>query len=349
MLYIVPPIKSIRMSATKNDFTYSFEKEPHVGRAKTILKAHPEIKQLMGRNPYTILIIFGVVALQIGIAALVSQQSWWWVVGVAWVIGAFAAHTLFVTIHEATHNLLFKKRAWNLIAGMIANIPSLFPTSVSFARYHIKHHAFQGTPEFDADLPSVWEARLVRNNFLGKIFWLLFFAFFQIFRTFRIKEVKVFDRWFVLNCIIQIAAVTAIFTLFGPKAIVYLFLSFCFSVGLHPLGARWIQEHYLTTDTNQETFSYYGIMNIPNLHVGMHNEHHDFPAVPWHNLPKLRKTAAEYYSNLAYHTSYTRLFVRFLFDKNISLFSRMIRTEKGKSTTYHSVNSIAPVAVDEVR
>jgi sphingolipid 4-desaturase/C4-monooxygenase len=313
------------------DFTYSNEKEPHVMRAKMILKAHPEVKQLMGRNPYTFLVILAAVGFQIVAAWFLKDQSWWWVVGAAWCLGAIASHTLFVTIHEATHNLLFKKRELNLIAGMIANIPSLFPTSVSFARYHVKHHAFQGTPEYDADLPSYWEAKLIDNSFIGKVLWLLFYPFIQVARTFRIKEVRVMDQWLVLNFVIQIVAVTAIYVFLGPKAIVYMFLSFMFSLGLHPLGARWIQEHYLTTDTEQETFSYYGIMNIPNLYVGYHNEHHDFPAVPWNNLPKLKATADEYYRDLAYHTSYTRLFFRFLFDRKISIFSRMIRDAKGKS------------------
>jgi len=37
--------------------------------------------------------------------------------------------------------------------------------------------------------------------------------------------------------------------LLGPKALLYLLISFFFSVGLHPLGARWIQEHYLVHPT----------------------------------------------------------------------------------------------------
>ena len=55
-------------------------------------------------------------------------------------------------------------------------------------------------------------------------------------------------------------------------------------MGLHPLGARWIQEHYLVHG-EQETTSYYGILNVPALNVGYHNEHHDFPSVPWNRLP----------------------------------------------------------------
>ena len=60
-------------------------------------------------------------------------------------------------------------------------------------------------------------------------------------------------------------------------------LSFVFSIGLHPVGARWIQEHYLIAPP-QETYSYYGPLNKVAFNVGYHNEHHDFSFVPWNNL-----------------------------------------------------------------
>jgi len=116
----------------------------------------------------------------------------------------------------------------------------------------------------------------------------------------------------------------------GPKAISYLLLSFFFSVGLHPLGARWIQEHYLTHDEQQETFSYYGVLNAVAFNVGYHNEHHDFPSIPWNKLPQIKRTAPGYYDSLVSHKSWTVLFFRFLFDKEISLFSRVVRKERGK-------------------
>ena len=46
--------------------------------------------------------------------------------------------------------------------------------------------------------------------------------------------------------------------LWGPQALGYVALSFFFSIGLHPLGARWVQRHYMTGNGGQETFSYYG-------------------------------------------------------------------------------------------
>ena len=76
---------------------------------------------------------------------------------------------------------------------------------------------------------------------------------------------------------------------------------------------------------DQETFSYYGKLNRLTFNVGYHNEHHDFPSVPWIRLPQIRAVAPEFYEDLTAHTSWTRLLFRFLFDPEITLYSRMTR------------------------
>ena len=95
-------------------------------------------------------------------------------------------------------------------------------------------------------------------------------------------------------------------------------------MGLHPLGARWIQEHY-TLDTGQETRSYYGPINILSLNVGYHNEHHDLPSVPWNRLPKLTDAAPEFYRDLRCVRSLSGLLVEFLTDRRYSLASDKVR------------------------
>ncbi|MFN4975633.1 MAG: fatty acid desaturase [Bacteroidota bacterium] len=313
----------------KQDFVHVTTPEPHRGRTREMLKQHPELRELIGKNPYSIFAIIGIVSIQLLVAYLLSGQSWWWVFGAAYLVGAFADHALFVLIHECAHKLIFKNRAANKIAGMIANIPLIFPSSVSFETYHLKHHSFQGVHELDGDLPNYWEAKLINHYFIGKVIWLLFYPIFQVFRLNRLREIAPFDKWVALNWIIQIASMTAIAWFLGAQSFVYLVASFFFSVGLHPLGARWIQEHYLTHG-EQETYSYYGVLNHVAFNVGFHNEHHDFPSVPWNRLPDIKKTAPGFYDHLSSHTSWTKLFFRFLFDQEISLFSRVVRKNRGK-------------------
>ena len=134
----------------------------------------------------------------------------------------------------------------------------------------------------------------------------------------------------ITNWIVQIVFNVAIYIFLGPKAFLYLLCSFLFSVGFHPLGARWIQEHYLVLSKEQETYSYYGPLNKAAFNIGFHNEHHDFPSIPWNKLPQLKKKAPNYYDNLLYHTSWTKLFFRFIFDPKVSLYSRIARKERRK-------------------
>lgn len=312
----------------EQDFARSETPEPHRGRTKAILHTHPEIRTLIGRCGATFMLIVASVVLQVTMAYVLRDASWWWVLFAAYGVGAFADHALFVMVHECAHNLIFRRSWANMSAAILANLPQFFPSAVSFKRYHLKHHSFQGVHELDADLPGRWEAKLIGKFAVGKAIWLLFFPLFQITRTARTKEIALVDRWVVLNWIAQIAFNVAIWWLLGPRAMGYLLLSFFFSVGLHPLGARWIQEHYLTAG-RQETYSYYGSLNLIALNVGFHNEHHDFPSIPWNRLPQLRRMAPEAYSSLHAHYSWTRLLLRFLFDQELSLFSRLVRKNRG--------------------
>lgn len=314
------------MSAKVKDFNYSDKPEPHKERTKIILKEFPEIRKLITKNPYSFLILLFVLVLQITMAVIVSGQVWWSALLFAYIIGAFANHTMFVLIHECAHNLIFKKPYMNKIAGILADLPIVVPSSISFRSYHLKHHTYQGDYFLDADLASKWEAKLIGNSFLGKTLWLLLFPFFQAFRPMRLKGIQFFDGWTLINWIVVFSFDVAVIYFLGWNSFLYFLLSFFFSIGLHPLGARWIQEHYLTFPP-QETYSYYGPINIVALNVGYHNEHHDFQSVPWNKLTKIRSIASKYYDNLIYHKSWVKLFFKFLFDPKLSLFSRMVRRQ----------------------
>lgn len=316
------------MTTAKKEFQFSNTPEPHKERTRAILKAHPEVREHIGRNPYSFIIILLVVGLQLTIAYLLSSQPWWLALLAAFFIGAFANHACYVLIHEAAHNLIFKNRAMNFVSGILADIPNVLPSSVSFRSYHLKHHSFQGDYYLDADLASKWEAKLIGNSFIGKVLWEVFFPVFQAVRTPRLKEIQFMNAWTLVNWIVVFGIDLLVIILFGWTSFLYLVFSFFFSIGFHPLGARWIQEHFLIAPP-QETYSYYGPLNVVALNVGYHNEHHDFPSVPWNNLPKVKASAPEFYDNLVYHKSWTKLWLKFLFDPNLSLYSRIVRENRG--------------------
>ncbi|MBC7692627.1 MAG: fatty acid desaturase [Methylotenera sp.] len=312
------------MSNIPNFITVTYP-EPHIGRAKEIIAAHPEVKELFGHDTTTAWITLGVVALQFGLAFALSNQPIWVIVAVSYLIGAFAHHALFVVIHECAHNLVFKTTRANTLWGIFTNLPMVFPSSVSFKKYHLMHHRHQGKFNLDADLPNAMEEKIFGGSALGKATWLLFFMVIEgVVRPARVKAVQLWDGMTFAAVAFEIAAMAALIYFTGWHPFLYLLLSTLFSIGLHPVGARWIQEHFVFHE-KQETYSYYGPINKICLNVGYHNEHHDLVRVPWSKLPELKRMAPEFYDTLYSHSSWTKLLFKFLFDPTVTFDKRVVR------------------------
>ena len=162
--------------------------EPHRERTRRLLAAHPEAKELCGHAPSTAAWLVAVVALQLVLAYLLRGSPWWLLLVVAYTIGAVLNHALWVLIHEASHNLIFRSPAANAWMAMVANLPIVFPSAIAFRRYHLLHHAYQGMDELDADLASPLEARLVGNSSWRKATWLLLYFAAQALRVPRLKR-----------------------------------------------------------------------------------------------------------------------------------------------------------------
>ncbi|MEJ0092542.1 MAG: fatty acid desaturase [Methylocella sp.] len=327
-------------------FLQTTEPRPHPLRRRAIMRAHPEVATLIGHDWRTAAVTLCVVVGQVVIAGVLGSLGlsyWWLAVIVAFGVGAFANHAMFVVIHDACHNAIFKKPFLNRWAGILADLPNTVPTAMGFRCYHIKHHSHLGDYDFDADLPSHWEARLFGATWYGKATWMFFFAAFQLIRLGRLKgSVPMWGRWTIINGVCVILFDIAVFVLLGPNALLYLFASFWFSVGgLHPLGARWVQEHF-TSDPVQETFDYYGPLNILALNIGYHNEHHDFPDIPWTRLPELKKMAPEFYDDLKTHKSWSGLLVQFIFDPRFTLYTRVDRSAANTPPGFVKPRSLQP-------
>ena len=309
---------------TRTDYIRVDSLPQHVTRRRQILQAHPEVRELAGPASSSVVWVVALVAVQFALALWMGPRQWWIWVPVAYVVGATIDHALWVLIHECTHNLVSPSPFVNRLAAIVANFPLVLPAAQSFSRYHLLHHAHLGELDFDPDIPGPTEARIVRTS-AAKTIWLAGFAGVQgLVRTHRLKRVSFLDRWIVANMVIQVAAMAALWYWAGAGPLRYLILSSIMALGLHPLGARWIQEHFVFAE-GQETYSYYGPLNRVCFNMGYHNEHHDFVTVAWSRLPRLKAAAPEFYDPLYAHRSWTRLLVRFLFGREHSLFDRVVR------------------------
>lgn len=319
----------------KNDYFWSYTEEPHATRRKQILAKYPEIKKLYGYDPYMRYTVIGLVMTQIAMAYLTSQYAnkWWHMYLPAWVIGGTCNHMLMLAMHELAHNLGFKKMLHNRLFSLFANLPLVFPAAISFKRYHMDHHRYQGEAGVDVDLPTPIEGRFFQNSWTKFAYVYCQLCFYAL-RPLLVCPKKP-GRWEAANAIVCLCFNALIFVTMGHWAIFYLLLSDLLGAGFHPVAAHFIAEHFVFVQ-GAETYSYYGPLNIFAFNVGYHNEHHDFPAVPGSRLPQVRRIAAEFYDDLPQHSSWCKVLWDFIMDPNITAFSRV----KRHTLSQHDISEI---------
>ena len=179
------------------------------------------------------------------------------------------------------------------------------------------------------------------DSILGKAFFCTFQILFYAIRPMTVYRVPLTPTHYA-NIAVQLVFDWALVRFAGPHALGYLILSSFLAGSLHPLAAHFIAEHYVydtVTPTQREpangvpipeTFSYYGPLNWFTYNVGLHNEHHDFPAIPWTRLPKVYELAKEFYEPLPRHESWIYAIWRFIWDDNVGLSCRVKRREGGR-------------------
>ncbi|GLB39083.1 putative sphingolipid Delta4-desaturase (DES) [Lyophyllum shimeji] len=330
-----------------SDFLWLMTEEPHRTRRMAIMKAHPEVTRLMGHEPLTRYVVLLVVTLQLGVAISLRHTptlSPLFLV-CAYVIGGTANHNLFLAIHEITHNLAFRRVVPNKLLAIFANLPIGIPYSAAFKGYHIEHHKFLGQDGIDTDLPTRFEL-LCLNNVLGKVFFATFQILFYALRPGFVRSQRL-TRWHLLNLVVQLIFDYALVSAFGARPLIYLLASSFFAGSLHPCAGHFIAEHYLWDGMAQETFSYYGWLNVLAYNVGYHNEHHDFPSVPWTRLPALRALAPEFYDTIPSHPSWPMVIVNFIRDKEVGIFARAKRLSKESEREAKQVDAMLKVVGKE--
>lgn len=283
----------------------------------------------MGYDTRTAYISICMVLIQVLSCYYVQNCSWPVLILAAYVWGGTINHSLSLAMHEISHNLAFghSKPMWNRIVGMIVNMPIGLPASISFKKYHLEHHKFQGDEFIDTDIPTDLEGRLFFNTGM-KVIWVFLQPLFYALRPMIVRP-KAVEQLEVANLIVQFLFDYAIYHFIGGKALCYLLIGTILALGMHPLAGHFISEHYMF-NVGYETYSYYGCLNMLAWNVGYHNEHHDFPNIPGSRLPEVRKMAPEYYNDLPHHTSWVKVIYDFIMDPSIGPYARIKRENREK-------------------
>lgn len=316
---------------SRTDFEWVYSEEPHASRRKLILEKYPEIKQLFGYDPKFKWVVTCMVLVQLTSLYFIKDLPYPIVFLLAYCFGGVINHSLMLAIHEISHNLAFghHRPMANRLFGFFANLPIGIPISISFKKYHIEHHRYQGDEKLDTDLPTLLEAKLFCTT-VGKFCWVCLQPFFYAFRPLVTypKQPTILEY---INLIIQLSFDAMLWYLFGGKVLVYLLCGSLMAMGLHPVAGHFISEHYMYKK-GFETYSYYGPLNMITFNVGYHNEHHDFPAVPGSRLPEVKRIASEFYENLPQHNSWTSVLYDFIMDPEIGPYARIKRKHRGLTT-----------------
>jgi len=338
------------------DFLWTLTEEPHRSRRMQIMKDYPQVTKLMGYEPltkYTVLLVVGIQLFACYYLRNTSPLSLKFFL-TAYIVGATANQNLFMAIHEITHNLAFKSMQANRLLAMFANWPIGIPYAMMFKKYHIEHHKFLGEDGIDTDLPSRIEAFILSPpsypllGVLGKTFFATFQILFYALRPGMIRSQQL-TRWHALNFLSQFLFdfIMIKYTPCGWNALIYMLASSFLAGSLHPCAGHFIAEHYVLDEVlekhqkqnqsvtewkdrvvAQETASYYGPLNALTYNVGYHQEHHDFPAIPWTRLPKLRAMARPYYDQYYDHPSWPMVTFNFIFHDANGLWNRVKRPGK---------------------
>lgn len=285
---------------------------------------YPQIKKLMGYDPNFKYQVFLLIVIQFTLTYLMREVSWPVLFLAAYTIGGVINHALLLAIHEISHNLAFghARPIHNRIFSLVANFPIGVPCAISFKKYHLEHHRYQGDEEIDVDLPTEFEARMFFNT-ITKFWWVVFQPFFYSLRPMFVNPKNPLPLE-ITNVVIQFSVDALVAHYWGGKALAFMIASSLLGMGLHPVAGHFISEHYMFAK-GFETFSYYGPLNRVTFNVGYHNEHHDFPSVPGSRLPLVREIASEYYKDLPQHHSWTKVLYDFITDPAIGPYARMKR------------------------
>lgn len=320
----------------------------HRERARDILRAHPEIKELFGHSAWSAIPCLLAAGTQLALAAAAVYVPWWGVVLMAWFAGAPINIALFQLAHECDHLLVFKSKFWNRYLFTLTSIPMALPAHHTWWTEHIVHHNdMSATKDFVTRRRSYFLATRKKSPLF--VPYSVFMVILQTLRTALGLVMYVFTsllrgrleptdatlcvladehlvsgyrkdgiaKWAVIYPMIAFAIFGGLYAWGGWTPILYLMASQAFFTGfLHPYCLGWVLgiSHFHGRRNYQPSASHYGrLINLTTFNAGLHVEHHDIAGIPWFRLWKLRDMAPEFYNHLEPIRSYTALGLRFVF------------------------------------
>ena len=239
-----------------------------------------------------------------GGAILLSGSALWVLLDTLWAVPLTLLHGtlvafLFTALHETAHQTAFRTRAWNHLIGHLSAFAILLPYEY-YRVFHWDHHRYTQDPARDPELsfalpasrlgllwyvagPPVWYGRirmLVVHGLAGRVSepWVA-----SDKRALIVREARCY--------LLGYAAVAAVSIAVQSLAAVWLWL-------LPVVAGQWLLRPYLLSEhtgcahtanmlENTRTTYTHAVVRYIAWNMPYHAEHHAYPAVPFHALPRL--------------------------------------------------------------
>ncbi len=242
-------------------------------------------------------------------AIAVTGTALWYVLGTVWAVPMLLLHGipvafLFNIVHETAHQTAFRTRAWNYVLGHVAGFVILLPYEY-YRAFHWDHHRYTQDPERDPELAAplprtplgiawVWSGMptwLTRTRLLFKhaltgrvtVPWVPADK-----RSLIVREARFYLLGYLAVVVASVAAATfaPLWLWVLPLMAGQLFLRpYLLAEHTGCANSSDMLENTRTTYTNP--LVHFFAWNMP-----FHAEHHAYPSVPFHALPRLNALLA---------------------------------------------------------
>jgi fatty acid desaturase len=251
--------------------------------------------------PATLRTILGIALDYAVIAAAIAAGSYsWWLYPLALIVIASRQHALLIVMHEASHRSL-SRRLWlnDLLGNLLCAWPVLMDVG-AFRHVHLQHHRFEGAagdPDFVFRSGKEWQFPMSR----GALLRLLLRDVCGLSVLGAVSQIRYYGQapaekriWMVaLKLAFYAAAAWLIYTKGWLAGVVLFWLVPTLTLLKAFIRVREIAEHYglpaehelNRTRTTRASWLERALISPRNIQY--HLEHHMFPGVPWHSLPRL--------------------------------------------------------------
>ena len=262
---------------------------------------------------YGLLILCGVIA---------WNDSLGWPAWIAYACMGYLWMGIVTFMHDATHQVLFKKKWKNWAFGIFSTLP-VFVTFIAFKEDHLEHHRYNRSPK-DPDAFTMGDRKFLdfvlfyAYALIGVLLTVIQFNFIYPFMSFRGAKLWIHLGELAARVVLYTGLImwTAELGVLNEFLALWLIPAAVFSL-LNSM--RFVTEHYGTPWNSGQLRGTRTVISNPvnsffwnniNYHIG----HHVYPGVPWYNLQRLHEAMrpAIEAEGAVVESGYIRVFLRAL-------------------------------------